>query len=197
MDHAYYWPHFVGIEQPVAYGDDTIALFTLSKLTGHASSRIGWAITSNAALADAMERWIYNAGSVPRENQLRAIALLQHGLAHSGALFTYARHLMLTRWERLEAVFAASTTYRLEPRDADTSYTMLSDAPGTYPPSPAYAWVEKLDGGHAYAAMREAGIRGRDGVHSGAAARFVRLELLMREETFVLLLGKLAALVQS
>lgn len=43
VDHAYLWPHFTPIEAPVAYGNQTIALFTLSKMTGHASTRIGCA----------------------------------------------------------------------------------------------------------------------------------------------------------
>ena len=43
IDHAYLWPHFTPTAAPVAYGNDTIALFTLSKMTGHASTRIGCA----------------------------------------------------------------------------------------------------------------------------------------------------------
>ena len=41
MDHAYLWPHFTPTAQPVQYGDDTLAMFTLSKMTGHGSTRIG------------------------------------------------------------------------------------------------------------------------------------------------------------
>lgn len=35
-DHAYYWPHFTPIPAAVEYGDRDVAIFTLSKLTGHA-----------------------------------------------------------------------------------------------------------------------------------------------------------------
>lgn len=35
-DHAYYWPHFAPIAQPMQYDGWDIACFTLSKLTGHA-----------------------------------------------------------------------------------------------------------------------------------------------------------------
>ncbi|KAF5749238.1 putative Alliin lyase precursor [Tripterygium wilfordii] len=37
-DRAYYWPHFTGIPAPA---DDDLMIFTISKLTGHASSRFG------------------------------------------------------------------------------------------------------------------------------------------------------------
>lgn len=38
FDLAYYWPHFTSITGPMA---EDIMMFTLSKLTGHAGSRIG------------------------------------------------------------------------------------------------------------------------------------------------------------
>ena len=37
-DLAYYWPQFTAITNPV---DQNIMLFTMSKCTGHAGSRIG------------------------------------------------------------------------------------------------------------------------------------------------------------
>ena len=39
-DHAYFWPHFTPITGPVEYGQEDIACFTLSKLTGHAGQLI-------------------------------------------------------------------------------------------------------------------------------------------------------------
>jgi hypothetical protein len=42
VDHAYYWPHFTHIPAPA---DEDVMLFTASKLSGHASSRFGYART--------------------------------------------------------------------------------------------------------------------------------------------------------
>lgn len=40
VDHAYYWPHFTHIPAPA---DEDVMLFTISKVSGHASSRFGYA----------------------------------------------------------------------------------------------------------------------------------------------------------
>lgn len=38
VDRAYYWPHFTHIPAPA---DDDVMLFTMTKLSGHAGSRLG------------------------------------------------------------------------------------------------------------------------------------------------------------
>ena len=134
-----------------------------------------------------------DAGQIPRENELRATAILEHVLAHPGDLLAFARRRLLSRWQRLEAAFAGSRTFRLEPRDTPTADTYSGAA--QYEASPAYAWIEKLGGGDATAALEVAGVRGRAGDKFGAGVQFVRLELLMREETFDLMLEKLAAVL--
>jgi aspartate/methionine/tyrosine aminotransferase len=217
MDHAYLWPHFVSVGAPaVDYRADnrTIALFTLSKISGHASTRVGWALTSSPTLAARLQAFVdrMSYGS-PRENQMRAITILEHIIAHDGALLTHARTLMLSRWERLEAAFAAhaarcpiamgssgmafeaacSGTYQLDARDAATADVFSGAA--SYAPSPAYAWVRKMDGGDCELAMRSVGIISRPGDQFGASTDFVRLELLMREQTFDILLEKLKTLL--
>ena len=220
MDHAYLWPHFTAITSPVDYANDTIALFTLSKMTGHASTRIGWAIVSDARVARRMEEWMITATlGVPRENQLRALATLEHVNAHHAEILDHARGLMLGRWARLEAIFAnqrpavfGSTPadgpplFRLEPRDASTADTWSGAR--AYAPSPAYAWIEMgaSDGhartdryynGSALAAMASVGITARPGTLFGASRRFVRLQLLMREQTFSIMCEKLEALLST
>eukprot|EP01051_Picozoa_sp_SAG22_P022673 SAG22_NODE_5523_length_999_cov_1.715556_1_plen_78_part_00 len=56
-DRAYYWPHFT----PVQPASDEIGLYTLSKLTGHAGTRIGWALVKDEAVAARMAAWIGGA----------------------------------------------------------------------------------------------------------------------------------------
>jgi len=209
MDHAYLWPHFVAVgHPPISYaGNATVALFTLSKVSGHASSRVGWALTSSASLARRLRAFVSTVSyGVPRENQLRAIAVIEHMVTHRGQPLRIARRLMQSRWERLEAAFAAhaarcaggrapcaASPYQLEPRDAPAPDAFSGEA--AYAPSPAYAWVRRSDGGDCLAAMRGVGIIARPGTQFGASQAYARLELLMREPTFDILLSKLQTLL--
>ncbi|KAK9862148.1 hypothetical protein WJX84_009171 [Apatococcus fuscideae] len=61
-DHAYYWPHYTPISQALEYDDRDVAVFTLSKLTGHAGSRIGWAIVKDLDVAQLMMDHVSNSG---------------------------------------------------------------------------------------------------------------------------------------
>ncbi|RZC89969.1 hypothetical protein C5167_029037 [Papaver somniferum] len=45
FDHAYYWPHYTAIPAPA---NEDLMIFTLSKLTGHASSRFGASLETKA-----------------------------------------------------------------------------------------------------------------------------------------------------
>ena len=221
--------------------------FTLSKLTGHASTRIGWAIVTDAHVASRMQAFVDVLGGKPRENQLRAIAALQHVNAHRGEIFSVARALMLNRWRRLEAIFANQTATVGEAegssrrRRLDDAEGNVSSADGgaggaaatdagtaggvsastplfsleprcpagpdsftgeeSYEASPAYAWVELKStaryGGDAMAAMASVGIHGRSGEKFGSPVRYVRLQLLMRQQTFDILCEKLQVLLRG
>ena len=50
-DNAYFWPHFMPL---TSRRSDDVILFTLSKLTGHAGSRVGWAFVRDADIAASM-----------------------------------------------------------------------------------------------------------------------------------------------
>jgi len=147
----------------------------------------------------------------PRENQLRALAVLEHVVGSGGEIFTFARGRMLRRWERLEALFASlpeagqpeagqeAALFSLEPRDAPATDAFSGEV--EYAPSPAYAWIKlnsaEAFGGDALAAMAAYGIVGRSGREFGAEPCHVRLELLMREQTFELLIAKLEELLRA
>ena len=109
-DHAYYWPHFTPIVGPVGdadyYRDTDIIMFTLSKMTGHAGTRLGWAITKDAETARRMAEFVtMTTGSVSREVQLRTNALLDHIVKTDGKIFNYASDEMERRWDRLLSIF--------------------------------------------------------------------------------------------
>lgn len=52
-DLAYYWPHFTPIPHPA---DQDLMIFTLSKLTGHAGSRFGYATNSSNQITDLVSK---------------------------------------------------------------------------------------------------------------------------------------------
>lgn len=180
-DHAYYWPQFVGVS-PVAYGDDGVATFTMSKSFGLSSSRVGWALTSNKTLADSILRWMRsNRFTMPLDGQIRSAVAIEHLLSTNGTLFRWARQLMWNRWVRLRTAFARSRVWRLVERGRVVDHF---SGTGAYEDSPAYAWCERVDGSDAFKAFKEIQIITTPGPAFSAPARFARLALMMRERDF-------------
>ena len=67
---VYYWPHIVNITHVV---DNPIMVFSLSKLTGMAASRIGWALLDSTTLAfNTIGQQSTETYSISSEAQFRA-----------------------------------------------------------------------------------------------------------------------------
>jgi len=196
IDHAYYWPHFVAIDKIVNYDHSTVALFTLSKLSGHASTRIGWAITGSATLASAMKRWISTSHIAnPYEAQVRAANLIESISFRPTSLFSFARKQMVFRWEVIVSIFSKSRFWHLQERDVKAYDTFFErDA---YTPSPAYAWVEYLGEDDAFSLLKSVGVLSIPGTQYGSSTKFARLSLLSRSKEFALLAARLQKLVDS
>eukprot|EP01018_Ginkgo_biloba_P009316 Gb_19304 [translate_table: standard] len=214
-DHAYYWPHFTAILQPA---DEDVMLFSLSKLTGHAGTRIGWAIVKNYDEYIRMFNYVaQNTLGVSHDAQLRATRLIKTVIAgyqekenwqshnHLGLespqyadrqlIFHYAYNVMRYRWQRLEKIFSASGRFSLQ--DLKPNYcTFFKTITG---PSPAYAWVkcEREQDRDCTAVLKSAGIIGRPAQEFGADDRFVRLSLIKRDDNFQLLERRLQALLSQ
>ncbi|GLJ26946.1 hypothetical protein SUGI_0527540 [Cryptomeria japonica] len=203
-DHAYYWPHFTAISRPA---DEDIMLFTLSKLTGHAGSRLGWAIIKDYDVYQKIYQYVkINTGGVSHDTQLRATTLLKAvigGYRHpkrmeaidresKQMIFHYAYSVMRWRWERLERIFNMSDRFSLQ--NVGPLYcNFFRKVTG---PSPAYAWVKcEREEEDCAAVLEKAGIIGRRAEEFGADKRYVRLSLLRRDDAFAVLEHRLQALV--
>ncbi|KAI5065004.1 hypothetical protein GOP47_0019699 [Adiantum capillus-veneris] len=156
-DLAYYWPHFTAI---TAARDDDVMLFTLSKVTGHAGSRLGWAIVKDYSVYSRLLKHVASLVIITsHETQLRATQLLRTinkayskqliakekvplGLpptyyASKGLSFHYAYATLRHRWKRLNQTLETSQWLGLQL--LDPSYcNFFKEVTG---PSPAYAWV--------------------------------------------------------
>ncbi|KAL6984258.1 hypothetical protein U1Q18_017635 [Sarracenia purpurea var. burkii] len=193
-DHAYYWPHFTAIPAPA---DEDLMIFTLSKLTGHAGSRFGWALIKDEALYKTMSTYVtQNSLGVSHDTQLVALKLIKSVLQENGReIFDFGFQTMRSRWENLKTVLSASKRFSVQEIEPQFC-TFYQKVRG---PSPAYAWLkcEREEDKECYQVLRAAGIEGRDGNKFGAYSQYVRLSLIKTQDDFDLLLQKMNALVSK
>ncbi|TKY46074.1 Tryptophan aminotransferase-related protein 4 [Spatholobus suberectus] len=112
-DHACYWPHFTPIPSPA---NEHLMVFTISKLTGHAGSRFGWAIIKDEAIYQKMLTYLeLNTIGVSRDTQLRALKPLDVVLEGNGReIFQFAYAIMKDRWTRLKQIISKSKQFSLQ-----------------------------------------------------------------------------------
>ena len=85
-----------------------IIIFSLSKLTGYAASRFGWAFVRDRDVAQAMDSYIFiNGQGSSVEAQYRAIRILQTIMNDTEvSFFDFVRDRLTSRWNRLMNVLA-------------------------------------------------------------------------------------------
>ncbi|KAH7525073.1 hypothetical protein FEM48_Zijuj06G0186400 [Ziziphus jujuba var. spinosa] len=150
-----------------ASADEDIMLFSISKLTGHAGTRFGWAVIKNETIYQRMTMYVgKNTMGVPREAQSRALKLINKIGAQ------YCRFFHKVR----------------KPSPGNFQDNL---------PSPAYAWLrcEREEDKDCYADLKAANIIGRQSDVLGSKDRYVRLSLLRSQDDFDLLLHRLNQLI--
>ncbi|CAO2205652.1 unnamed protein product [Urochloa humidicola] len=197
-DFAYYWPQYTPIIE--AAGHD-IMLFTVSKCTGHAGTRLGWALVKDTEVAQKMIKFMeLNTIGVSKDSQLRAAKILNvvcddYELSPTGKvnhLFHFAQRKMAERWSRLRAVVATSGIFSLP--DELSSYCMFAKKNITA--NPPFAWLRcHKDGVEDFECfLREHKIITRGGTKFGVDERVVRVSMLDTDEAFNVFIGRVASL---
>ncbi|KAA8529613.1 hypothetical protein F0562_034287 [Nyssa sinensis] len=200
-DLAYYWPHYTPITSPADYD---IMLFTISKCTGHAGSRIGWALVKDEPVAKKMTKFIeLNTIGVSKESQLRAAKILgvisdnclHFGSSSSDNFFEYAEHLMAKRWEELMDVVGRSAIFSLP--EYPQEYCLFA---GKFTEAhPAFAWMkcnnDKIEDCEKF--FRGNKILTRGGKRFVADPKYVRVSMLGKEDEFNLFLERLLAIQET
>ncbi|KAH6809599.1 hypothetical protein C2S51_027382 [Perilla frutescens var. frutescens] len=188
-DLAYYWPQYTPITSPA---DHPLMLFTASKCTGHAGSRIGWAIVTDENVARKMVKFIeINTIGVSKEAQLRAANIMEtislschkrkpcHDLDN---FFECTRRLMAERWNKLRRVLKNSQLFHV-PKFPARYCKFTRQVTETYP-----------DGVDGEKLFMEHKIRIRSGRRFGTQPEFVRISMLSRDEEFDLFLERLSTI---
>lgn len=196
-DFAYYWPQYTPITSPA---DHELMLFTVSKSTGHAGMRIGWAIVKDKEVAKKMTKFIeLSSIGVSKDSQLRAAKILQAvsdsstrvgGSKAGNNFFEFSFNLMEERWKQLrEAVESSVGSFSLpEFPPAFCKYSNRS-----FKTQPAFAWlkcggeVEDCEG-----FLRTHKILTRSGKHFGMSPKYVRISILDRDANYALFIKRLS-----
>ncbi|KAK8662938.1 hypothetical protein V6N13_024824 [Hibiscus sabdariffa] len=192
-DRAYYWPHFTPIPAPA---DEDLMVFTLSKLTGHAGSRFGWAVIKDETVFNRMVTHMQiNSMGVSKDAQFRAFKLLKTILEEGTGIFDFAYQTMKSRWERLTATLSSSD--RLSLQKINPQYCSFYNEVRDF--SPAYAWLkcEREEDKDCYAVLKSANIIGRQGNVFGSEDHYVRLSLIRSQDDFDILIERLQKLLVS
>lgn len=194
-DRVYYWPHFTAIDSAPA--NEEVMLFSLSKLTGHAGSRFGWAVVKDEEVYQRMLTHVsLNTIGISREAQLRALQLVKVALQGNGKeIFKFGYKTLSSRWEKLNETLSVSSRFSLQKLGAQ--YCSFFQA--VRGPSPGYAWLkcEREEDKDCYAVLEEANIMGRRGSVFGAEERYVRLSLVRSQDDFDLMIHQLNKLVSQ
>ncbi|KAL0324887.1 UNVERIFIED_CONTAM: Tryptophan aminotransferase-related protein 4 [Sesamum radiatum] len=188
-DHAYYWPHYTAIPAPA---DEDLMIFTISKLTGHAGSRFGWALVKDKQVYENMIQYIQIAEmGTSKDTQLRALQLLK--AIHGQKIFHFAYKTMRDRWEKLSEIVSRSNRFTIQ-EIPPLFCNFFEEVRG---PSPAYAWLKCERDSNCSAVLRAAKIIGREGSLFESNDRYVRLSLLRSQDDFDLLLRRLNDLISK
>ncbi|KAK3165277.1 hypothetical protein QOZ80_1AG0031190 [Eleusine coracana subsp. coracana] len=196
VDHAYYWPHFTHIPAPA---DEDVMLFTMTKLSGHAGSRLGWALTRDEKVAKRAYGYVQsNTMGASRDTQLRMLGVVKVMLANLHGdedIFAFGHDVMRSRWRRLSAVVSRSRRVSLQeiPPQFCNYFKRIRE------PSSAYAWVkcEREEDEDCYEALLKANIITRSGVGYGASSRYTRVSLLKSDDDFDVLMERVTDLVNA
>ncbi|KAL6608289.1 hypothetical protein ACP70R_041352 [Stipagrostis hirtigluma subsp. patula] len=197
-DFAYYWPQYTPITEMAGHD---IMLFTVSKCTGHAGTRLGWALVKDREVALKMIKFMeLNTIGVSKDSQLRAAKILRavnDGYKVSpgdekSCLFHFGRRQMAERWRTLRAAVAASGIFSL-PEEIPGYCNFAKETTTSNPP---FAWlrcekegVDDLEG-----LLREHKIMTRGGTKFGADGRVVRVSMLDTDEAFKVFIDRLTSL---
>nr|GMC69920.1 tryptophan aminotransferase-related protein 2 [Ipomoea batatas] len=187
-DLAYYWPQYT----PISYrADNDIMLFTVSKCTGHAGTRLGWALVKDEEIAKKMTKFIEIVSiGVSKESQLRAAKILdvisdgyekKESHQESEPFFEFGYKEIGRRWRQLRAAAGNGKLFSLP--DFPTGKCNFSGH--EFETQPAFAWMEcKGETDDCEGFLREHKILTRGGKHFGSRSKYVRLSMIGREEHF-------------
>ncbi|KAM3319147.1 tryptophan aminotransferase-related protein 2 [Capsicum chacoense] len=188
-DVAYYWPQYTPIS---SRADHDIMLFTLSKSTGHAGTRLGWALVKDEAIAKKMVKFIeISSIGVSKDSQNRAAKTLDvisdtyedaETSNESKRFFDFGYEEMAKRWRQLREAVNKGKRFSLP----NLPVGKCNFSNRTFGTQPAFAWVkcEHASVSDCESFLKQHKILTRGGEHFGSSKKYVRISLIGYEEDY-------------
>ncbi|KAI3795958.1 hypothetical protein L1987_38619 [Smallanthus sonchifolius] len=196
-DLAYYWPQYTPITSSLEFD---IMLFTASKCTGHAGSRIGWALVKDKDVAKKMTKFLeVSTIGVSKESQLRVAKILQvvadrckrFGSPQGHNFFEFGKSLLAKRWEILRETVKKAQMFTL-PKYPLQHCNYTGDVTQAHP---AFAWIKCKEGiKDCEKLLRNHKILTRGGRKFGSDPGFARVSMIGREEEFKMFIERLSVI---
>jgi aspartate/methionine/tyrosine aminotransferase len=136
VDMCYNWPQYT---KKVVRGNYDVMIFGLSKSTGHAGTRIGWALVKSPEIAEYMREYVHSSTcGVSEDAQIRATHVIGCVLSAKDLevpdCFEFGKNKLRERW----------TAFRIAANSAKVNFKILNS-------SGMFAWCEhELEGMHNY-----------------------------------------------
>eukprot|EP01090_Pellita_catalonica_P006397 TRINITY_DN16600_c0_g1_i1.p1 TRINITY_DN16600_c0_g1~~TRINITY_DN16600_c0_g1_i1.p1 ORF type:complete len:455 (+),score=47.64 TRINITY_DN16600_c0_g1_i1:187-1365(+) len=188
-DLVYYWPYCTEID--IKY-DESIMIFSLSKMTGHAGTRFGWALVDDPIVAGIMiGLGFLDTLGISIQSQFQALRIIQtlNDQMDSGeeTMYDYGRDRLLERWD----LMIVELSQREDLFRVESPHGFL------------YAWVRCLNSSISNSCddqFKHAGIAGAFGEGTMGNSNpwdHVRLNLGVRQSNFDLFINRLRAMMRS
>jgi len=182
-DLAYYWPCYTTIDERM---DEDIMIFTTSKLSGHAGSRLGWAWIKDPNLAFYLKQYISTQMNfIQPETQYRILNIWK-GIISGQSYFEQIQNTLLQRYENVSQI--------LNSQSIPQRFSLLS-APGGF-----YLWIHcnfPSDYDCQNTFVLEAGIAGSSGIIFGTNSSYVRFNFALFESEYNTFIQRLTDIIQQ
>ncbi|GMH85677.1 hypothetical protein TL16_g10307 [Triparma laevis f. inornata] len=174
-DCIYYWPQFTEVDKKLEYD---VMIFSASKHTGHAGSRLGWALVKDKGLAGLMRDFGEREIGVSMDSQIRYTYTLNYlnEQLRTGvnSFYDFSTEVMKGRFDAVTEIFRSEETGEVETVN-DISFVNC-DTRG------AYVWLVHEDESVDLEALLEgeALITGTPGVSYGVGTNYARIQMMAR-----------------
>ena len=187
-DHVYHWPSILDADEENVALDDELMVFSLSKLTGYAASRIGWALVKDPLVAKDMASYVWlqstHASVEAQYSAVRAIRTILRSLNQDYNFFSFMHDELRSRWASMENAMNASSQSKIE-------HVGVAGGP--------CAWLKCTSRNKTACSsqLRDAGIVSEGGQTFGASPEYTRVCIASERSNFELFLQRLKDFVRS